>query len=220
MLVSAELRWFWRGGVPAAVDAWFRKREVPAGGGKLRTDEYLVDRSQIELGLKKRGTKPGIEIKGLVGSRGTVSTPFDGRVQIWSKWTSETLTIDHLPRVNVRKTRWLRKFDTSGSHVVEIELDDQERPRHSPDKLPERGCHFEVVSLEVEGGSTPWGSVGFEAFGDLSTVENSLDRTLSHVATAAELPAGRELSYPGWLVQLFEGEHPVHETRAGISSGD
>ena len=75
MLVSAELRWFWRGGVPAAVDAWFWKREIPAGGGNVRTDEYLVDRSQIELGLKKRGTKPGIEIKGLVGRREAVPGP-------------------------------------------------------------------------------------------------------------------------------------------------
>lgn len=209
MLVSAELRWFWRGGVPAAIDAWFRNREIPAGGGTSRTDEYLVDRRQIELGLKKRGTKPGIEIKGLVGTRGTVSTPFDGRVQIWSKWTSETLTIDHLPRINIRKTRWLRRFDTSGSQVVEIELDGLERSRYSADEFPQRGCHVEVVSLEVEGGSTPWGSVGFEAFGDLSTVENSLDRTLSQVAAPAALPAGRELSYPGWLAQWFEGERPA-----------
>ena len=208
MLVSAELRWFWRDSVPPAVEAWFREREIPAGGGKSRTDEYLVDRSQIELGLKKRGEKPGIEIKGLVGIRRMVAIPFDGRVQIWSKWTSESLTIDHLTRVAVHKTRWLRKYDTAGPDVIEIELDEDERPRSSPEKLPERGCHFEVVSLEVDG-STAWASVGFEAFGDLSTVENSLDRTLRHVAMATELPAGRELSYPGWLAQLFDGKHPV-----------
>src|SRR5262245_2271817 len=87
--VSAEIRWFWRGAWPPSVEAWFRTREVPAGGGKSRTDEYLVDRNQLELGLKKRGRKTGIEIKGLVGIRRAVSIPFDGRVQIWSKWTSE-----------------------------------------------------------------------------------------------------------------------------------
>jgi hypothetical protein len=200
--VSAELRWFWRGALPPAVEAWFRKREVPAGGGKSRTDEYLVDRNQIELGLKKRGIKTGIEIKGLVGIRRTVSIPFDGRVQIWSKWTSETLTIDHLPRVVVQKTRWLRKYDTSSSEPIEIELDEDERPRHAPDQLPERGCHFELVTLQVDGDSTLWSSVGFEAFGDLATVEESLDRTLEKVAPRPGLPAGRELSYPAWLATL------------------
>ena len=202
MLVSAELRWFWSGGVPPAVDAWFRTAAFPPGGGKPRTDEYLADRNQIDLGVKKRGTKAGVEVKGLVGRRRAVSVPFSGRVQIWSKWTSEGLTIDHLPRVAVEKTRWLRKYDTSGPEVVEIELDDEERPRRYPDKLPERGCHFEVVSLRVDRAGTLWASVGFEAFGELSDVEDSLDRTLRHVAPQTDLPAGRELSYPAWLAQL------------------
>jgi hypothetical protein len=202
VLVSAELRWFWSGGLPAAVDAWFRNAPFPPGGGRPRTDEYLVDRSQIELGVKKRGTKAGVEMKGLVAPRRTVSVPFAGRVQIWTKWTSEALTIDGLSRVAVEKSRWLRKYDTSGPALVEIELDDEERPRWSPDELPERGCHFEVVLLRVNRVSTPWASVGFEAFGELSTVEDSLDRTLRHVAPETKLPAGRELSYPAWLAGL------------------
>ena len=202
MLVSAELRWFWSGGLPSAVEAWFRNAPFPPGGGRPRTDEYLVDRSQIELGVKKRGTKAGVEVKGLVAPRRTVSVPFSGQVQIWSKWTSDALTIDNLPRVAVEKTRWLRKYDTSGPELVEIELDDEERPRRSPDKLPERGCHFELVLLRVNRASTPWASVGFEAFGELSTVEDSLERTLKQVASETHLPAGRELSYPAWLARL------------------
>ena len=201
MLVSAELRWFWRGGLPPAVDTWFRNAEFPPGGGRPRTDEYLVDRRQIELGVETRGRKAGVEVKGLVGLRRTVSVPFPGRVQIWSKWASDTLTIDHLPRVAIEKTRWLRRYDASGPEVVEIELDDEERPRSSPDLLPECGCHVEVVSLRVDGDDPKWASVGFEAFGDVSTVEDALDRTLRHVARN-NLPAGRDLSYPAWLAGL------------------
>jgi hypothetical protein len=201
VLVSAELRWFWSGGLPATVEEWFRVRGFPPGGGKPRIDEYLLDRSQLELGLKKRGTKPGVEVKGLVGLQKRVSVPFEGRVQIWTKWTSEALTIDHLPRVAVHKTRWLRKFDTGGPDVIEIELDEDERPRRSPDKLPARGCHFELVSLRLDAESAPWSSIGFEAFGDLGTIEASLDRTLHHVAPAARLPGGSELSYPAWLAE-------------------
>jgi hypothetical protein len=200
VLVSAELRWFWSGSLPPAVDAWFRDARSPPGGGRPRTDEYLVDRSQIELGVKKRGAKAGVEVKGLVGLRRTVSVPFSGRVQIWSKWASEALTLDLLPRVAVEKTRWVRRYDASGPDIVEIELDDEERPRRSPDSLPEAGCHVEVVSLRLEG--TLWASVGFEAFGELATVEDTLDRTLRHMAPQTILPAGRELSYPAWLAEL------------------
>jgi hypothetical protein len=200
VLVSAELRWFWSGSLPSAVDGWFRDARFPPGGGKPRTDEYLVDRSQIELGVKKRGAKTGVEVKGLVGLRRSVSVPFSGRVQIWSKWASDALTIDHLPRVAVEKTRWVRRYDASGPDIVEIALDDEERPRRSPDNLPEAGCHVEVVSLRLEG--TPWASVGFEAFGELATVEDTLDRTLRHMAPQTILPAGRELSYPAWLAEL------------------
>jgi hypothetical protein len=199
VLVSAELRWFWEDALPTEVESWFRNRTFPPGGGTPRIDEYLVDRSQIELGLEKRGTKPGIEIKGLVSVRRTVSKPFDGRVQIWTKWTSEALTIDRLPRVAVHKTRWLRRYDSSGPHLEETELDENERPRHSPERLPARGCHFELVSLRRDSDGSRWWSIGFEAFGELATVEESLDRTLEHVAPDTSLTAGVELSYPAWL---------------------
>jgi hypothetical protein len=205
VLVSAELRWFWGGDLPSAVDAWFREARCPPGGGRPRTDDYLVDRGQIELGVKKRGAKAGVEVKGLVGLRRPVSVPFPGRVQIWTKWASDALTIDHLPRVAVEKTRWVRRYDASGPDIVEIELDDEERPRRSPDSLPEAGCHVEVVSLRLDGGGTPWASVGFEAFGELATVEATLERTLKHVAPHTILPAGRELSYPAWLAELNPG---------------
>jgi hypothetical protein len=202
VLVSAELRWFWTGNLPPAVDAWFRDARFPPGGGRPRTDQYLVDRGQIELGVKTRGGKTGVEVKGLVGLRRAVSVPFSGRVQIWSKWASDALTIDHLPRVAIEKTRWVRRYDASGSDIVEIELDDEERPRRSPDTLPPAGCHVELVSLRLDEGRTPWASVGFEAFGELATVEDTLDRTLRQVAPRTILPAGRELSYPAWLAEL------------------
>src|SRR5258707_15624969 len=115
MLVSAEIRWFWKEDLPPGVEAWFRRGACGPGGGKLRTDEYLVDPMQHELGLKKRDGGRGIEVKGLVALRAKTAAPLDARVQIWSKWTSDSLTIDHLPRVVVRKIRWLRKYDTEGA---------------------------------------------------------------------------------------------------------
>ena len=69
MQISAEVRWFWRADPPARFKDWFLSDAVHAyraAGGKPRSDEYLVDPSGVELGIKTRGGKGGTEIKGLV----------------------------------------------------------------------------------------------------------------------------------------------------------
>jgi hypothetical protein len=198
--VSAEIRWFWQNALPPGLETFFRSGAFPPGGGRPRSDDYLLDTSQIELGLKKRGGKDGVEIKGLVAVREVCPAPFEGRAQIWSKWISNALTIDQMPRLVVHKTRWLRKFDTSGADVTEVELDAEERPRQSPDRMLECGCHFELVAIQVD--ERAWWTVGFEAFGPLDTVEESLARTVKRLAPAPPVPPGLELSYPAWLARL------------------
>ena len=76
VLFSAELRWFFKGPPPAALDSWFRSGHIPPGGGEIRRDEYLRDPKQQQLGVKKRGRNPGVEIKGLVGERVRDAKPF------------------------------------------------------------------------------------------------------------------------------------------------
>jgi hypothetical protein len=46
--------------------------------------------------------------------------------------------MDHLPRGTVHKTRWLRKYDSCGTQLLEIELDENERPRHAPHRASRR----------------------------------------------------------------------------------
>ena len=159
----------------------------------------FVDPGQLQLGIKKRDGRKGVEVKGLVAIRETSPAPFAGRPQIWCKWTSEGLTIDHLPRVAVHKTRWLRKYDTSGGGVAEVELDTRERPRDSPHRLLERGCQLELVALRLEDDGGAWWSLGFEAFGEIATVEEEPPSDRRPPAWSADLEAGLELSYPAWL---------------------
>ena len=90
MQVSAEIRWYWRKTPPLKLEHWFRSFDfhgLVAGGGNLREDEYFRDPSQGELGLKRRGGKPGIEVKGLVAADwGTLAAePFTGRIELWTK---------------------------------------------------------------------------------------------------------------------------------------
>jgi hypothetical protein len=203
MHVSAEIRWFWNTGrVPALAD-WFSDADLhgcPAGGGGVRTDFYLRDAAQAELGLKRRGGKQGTEIKGLVETvpNGCEVRPFDGSVEIWTQWTSAALALDSALVVEVEKRRWLRKFDATTGQARELALGADERViDDSPP--PERGCHVEYT--EVRLGSSRWVSFGFESFGSLATVIDSLQRT----ATALALPHppalenGAIASYPSWL---------------------
>jgi hypothetical protein len=58
MQVSAEIRWFWRDAPPAGLEDWFRDAGVhgcPADDEETRTDVYLREPGQVELGLKRRG---------------------------------------------------------------------------------------------------------------------------------------------------------------------
>src|SRR5207253_879281 len=123
------------------------------------------------------------------------------RVQIWGKWTSNSIRIDDLPRIVVRKTRWLRKYDTSGSAVRELELDADEQLHDSATPMPAEGCHMELVALIVGDHDARWWTFGFEAFGRLETVERSLHRAVAHLPPIGReaLSGGLELSYPSWL---------------------
>src|SRR5262245_62010684 len=197
--VSAELRWFWRDILPQDVERWFRSGDYAPGGGMTHVDEYLVDRNQTELGVKKRGSGIGVEVKGLVALGRQSTSPFEGRVQIWTKWASETLSIDHMPRVWIKKTRWLRKYDTSGAGVVEVQVAASERAA----RPIARGCQSELSAIAIGDEGTSWWSVGFEAFGEKSTIEGSLDRTLVHLTLGAPaLDGGLALSYPEWLARF------------------
>ena len=204
VLFSAELRWFGEGSPPATLERWFRTGPFPPGGGGTRRDEYLEDSKQRELGVKKRQGTAGIEIKGLLKVRPRPQEPFAGSLQFWTKWNSPALSIDHLPRIVVDKTRWLRKFDTTGADVRELALDEKERPRGSGGMLPAQGCGIELVSLLTDANQTRWWTFAFEAFGPSASLEQSLARTIDALTPpdSRALAQGEELSYPEWLATL------------------
>jgi len=61
MQISAEIRWFWLNAPPTGLQKWFFDPAIHGcgiGGGIERTDEYLCDATQSELGIKRRGGEP------------------------------------------------------------------------------------------------------------------------------------------------------------------
>jgi hypothetical protein len=215
MQLSAEVRLFWFDNKPAALEDWFLKAPIhgcAAGGGKGRTDVYLRDGSQIELGVKTRGEKPGVEVKGVevtgVEVKGLVSVQSDSAefvsynipIEIWSKWSSRTLGFDAKAGVALHKTRWLRKFDTAEALPVEIALDSREQPVDGA--LPARGCNVEWTMVEIPSAETCW-TLGFEAFGSLHDIESSLRSVvrLMNGRNPPDAPGATAASYPAWLAK-------------------
>jgi len=205
MQVSAEIRWFWSGTVPRNVDNWFRDRRFTPGGGKPREDVYLHDPAQGELGIKKRGSKAGVEVKGLAGhfTLGDLPSWPHVRPEIWCKWSSAPLDISAYSTVSTNKIRWLRKFDTSSGAAREIQLGEDEMPLGGI-VLPEQGCNVEFTQIRIANSKDEWWTLGFEAFGELDTVQDNLRSTLKGMTSPDQdcFHSSEVLSYPAWLSKI------------------
>lgn len=210
LVISAEIRWFWRGDVPPGLNAWFHDRAVhgcAAGGGRSRRDTYAADAAQCELGLKQRGTKSAVEVKGFIGSahRPLDAPPFVGPIELWGKWSSCQLRLG--AHVVVRKQRWIRMFDAGSDCAIEIPLDQDEEPADGGSKqLPEIGCTVELTRI-VAPDDGVWCTIGLEAFGAISCVEDALRRVSQHLAARRPPPfaGGSIMGYPLWLARFGRG---------------
>jgi len=224
MLLSAEIRWFWRSAPPSTLLSWFKDERIHlcavGGGPPDREDLYLVDGSQSELGIKVRGQKnarPGdnaaapmlkdVEAKGLlmVDSGVLTSGPLAAPVQFWCKWPFRHIDVGSTKTLAVRKTRWLRRFDTTGPSAIEIFLDANEDPIDESRRncLPALGCNAELTEVQLPIGDD-WWTFGVEAFGPLHTLEASLRTVAEELVRRGdgpELHSGVLLNYPQWINQ-------------------
>jgi hypothetical protein len=204
MLLSAEVRWFWKEAPPADFQEWFcgsSQRFCIAGGGGTRIDSYLWDPGQVELGIKLRGSGGGVEVKGLVELSGSqVSfTSLTGGVEFWCKWRTDALSLSCCRVIGIKKVRWLRKFELKKDGAGEIELDASEKPKNRG-VLPMTGCNVELACVRDED-ARAWWSIGFEAFGPRTYLEKALRTTVMLMSERGPpaLPVGFCASYPKWL---------------------
>ena len=197
---SAEIRWFGKGRVSAAMKQWFEigKQDKP----ERRSDYYL--RLDCEtVGVKLRGpekkTDGNFEVKALRGFPELIQiSDVYGRCDTWVKWSNEdaslqswldTLTADRKNWLSVQKTRWLRQFLVEGEKLTEVSED------------PAQGCKIEITQLKV--GSTLYWTIGFEASAEAQEVRAVLNvvaaRFLSTKPTSISLSYENSYAYPTWL---------------------
>jgi hypothetical protein len=202
MFVSAEIRWFYPDECPTNLHRWFGEMSPAPGGGKLRIDEYLSQTNQSEVSIKKRGGKPGVEIKGLIAVCRSELVPFAPYVELWCKWRLQASALEMTKRMIIQKTRWIRTYDTSRAAIVEIPLQADEEPLNGQ-PLPQQGCNVEISKIQIAEEPRQWWTLGFEAFGDLDSAPGNLLKTTQYlIAHSFPLPiCGEFLNYPSWLAQ-------------------
>lgn len=179
---TAEARWFGRGPVPSAVEAWFASLG-PVPTPEVRTDRYLAP-TDAGLGVKLRRGDDGtlmVEAKRreATGSR-VEAGPARAPVETWTKWSFPLADSGALPQ------DW-------------IQVGKQRRQHHQGS--PEAGCSLELTMLTVSGET--WWTVALEA---TAADAASRERLLRHAAArwlgaAGALPLGpdRAQGYPAWL---------------------
>jgi hypothetical protein len=193
ILPSAEVRWFVRGPVDPLVAAWFESSDPPPQQESPRVDHYL-DRVDESLGIKLREGK--IEVKrreAIIGDL-AVGGRVLGVVERWRKW-SFTLDDRDVPRdswIVVEKRRRLRKYAIRDGRAVAVPAGDR----------PAQGCNVELTELRVADDS--WWTLGLEAYGDESTLEDQLWLAARAVFgdDAPPLTIDDSYAYPAWLRRL------------------
>lgn len=197
---TAEVRWFGRGAVPAAVASWFRRFEHPPVEEPLRVDRYLRQVGTDSISVKVREGRLEVKQRGRAYGLLRFHKQVVGCVHLWRKW-SFALAPDLVSRaalaephwIAVEKRRSLHRYRVDGEKVVLLGEAD----------VAEEGCDLELARVRV--GEVAWWTVGLEAYGD----ETSLEDTLVLVTGIALgpndvplLPEEDSLAYPKWLHQV------------------
>jgi hypothetical protein len=198
MYATAEIRWFSPGTVEPDVAEWFDSLPGKAEDQPWRVDYYLrVTAVGDALGIKLRQGR--LEIKQRTAAIGPRQMDLwvIGLLELWQKWSvalDPGMAVPPSPAASwtaVHKRRRLRRYRLRTNLTLEpVPLN----------QLIADGCDLELTRV-VAGGET-WWTLGFEAFGGESAVEQVLFPVALVILDMSDPPIlGIENSfgYPHWL---------------------
>ena len=207
MIATLEVRWFFKGAVPADVLSWLYGSGGEPAEPLPRVDHYLRISEGDSLGIKLREGR--IEVKQRQRQLGAVRLQerVIGMVEHWRKWSfalaSEAsdlagMTVPASGWVGVRKERQLSRYRITADRKL-IAMPALE--------YPDQGCDLELTSIRVSG--SEWWTLGFEAFGGEANLQGHLSLAAEQLLGATgppPLPFQDSYGYPKWLQILAQRE--------------
>ena len=204
LLPSAEVRWFFEGPIPPAIERWFCRGDLLSEAAP-REDHYLAFPASLGLNVKLREGR--LEVKSLVKPLGarTFAPDIAGNVEMWEKRIGGDAAVTEFERLRTSaphlwiatgKKRTLRMFSLDGEPIKEVA---------AGKVFLANGCTVELTRITVDG-QTHW-SFAFEAFGDPARVEATLQHVAAHVLSDTHrpphpFPAANSSAYPAWLARF------------------
>jgi len=206
MVATAEVRWFFRGALPAAVRAWFEARGSRMAYQVPRRDRYLALPGD-GLSIKLREGRVEIKLRPQQGEYLRLHPQVTGVLEHWQKWSFALADPAAAPPgISATDSSWLAIDKQRG--VARYRVAGNELPvAVAADVYPVQGCEVEMVELTA--GRQPWWSLCFEAFGPGRALPEALAATARQFLGGAEPPhleAGDSCGYPRWLAVLSAGE--------------
>lgn len=202
MLTTSEIRWFYQGTVPPAIESWFNADVLSEDCETFedREDWYLLIPGCEFLGVKLRQerleTKLRITESGILQFRNNVI----GSAEQWMKSTCEDAKLESLitPEV-VAKGQWL-KVEKVRSQMRYLVADNHNLTPASTEQKSQEGCNVELTQLIVN--QNLWWSLGFEASGTDGNLTSNLEtvaKKLFQTFPQQELSLVDSYAYPKWL---------------------
>ncbi len=201
---SKEVRWFFPE-TPNAIKQWYEGKKMSLAGDQGRIDYYLDMRPHENISCKIREGRT--EIKLQLGHDLMVNFPngHSGKVNQWVKWSLELKhKIDHPDLlyavaensfISVQKKRVLVNYEVLPDGTVR---------EAGVNSLPAEGCQVELT--EILHSEKKWYSLGFEAFGTASLLDQHFALVTGIVLKEINYPGlndANSMSYPAFLVSIM-----------------
>lgn len=202
MLTTSEIRWFYQGTTPPAIENWFIADVLRENCQKLeeREDWYLLIPGCEFLGVKLRQqrleTKLRVTDLGILQLRNNVI----GAAEKWLKSTCEDAKLESLVTPDaIAKGQWV-KVEKVRSQIRYLVADDRSLTPTSPEKTSQEGCNVELTQIIVN--DYHWWTLGFEASGTDDKLKSNLEtvaKKLFQTFPEQELNLVDSYAYPKWL---------------------
>jgi hypothetical protein len=208
MQPSMELRWFLQGTIPVEIEKWFNNAPVAPKDEGERYDGYLILPDHADLSVKLRNQQK-FEIKKRIADFGikaldTGEGRTEGRVEQWVKWSfSLEANSQGQPDTSELNGFWVVVCKLRRQIKYKVAEDGSVEAIDASTRV-DQGCYLELTQIWAR--NKPWWSLGFEAFGEMDTVEHNLQLTLNHVLAERDFPpmeAAHSFAYPEWLQRVM-----------------